>query len=283
MDFRRIEWLFLVAFIVIDIFLFAAFQRDTTSQSDTTSSRSANSDTTIIKEMRADNITFKSPSRKSTEGYYIATTNDDQIKTALTSLTDQTVKYDEGIVTSTFKTPITGVDTQHPDKTLDTVVADTGLILNGSQYKYSARLSSQNTVVYTQRVADGQIYSRYGQLRFSLTNAGTITGYTQGYLNDVSTLREKTPTISEQKALIWLYQYNQIQNNTKVMWTRLGYTRYFTLKNNSVYIPTWVIAVKATSGNAAGNLQIKHVNAFTGTILTSDSNVKTVSGTATTN
>jgi len=135
MDFRRIEWLFLVAFIVIDIFLFAAFQRDTTSQSDTTSSRSANSDTTIIKEMRADNITFKSPSRKSTEGYYIATTNDDQIKTALTSLTDQTVKYDEGIVTSTFKTPITGVDTQHPDKTLDTVVADTGLILNGSQYK----------------------------------------------------------------------------------------------------------------------------------------------------
>jgi len=233
--------------------------------------------------MRADNITFKSPSRKSTEGYYIATTNDDQIKTALTSLTDQTVKYDEGIVTSTFKTPITGVDTQHPDKTLDTVVADTGLILNGSQYKYSARLSSQNTVVYTQRVADGQIYSRYGQLRFSLTNDGTITGYTQGYLNDVSTLREKTPTISEQKALIWLYQYNQIQNNTKVMWTRLGYTRYFTLKNNSVYIPTWVIAVKATSGNAAGNLQIKHVNAFTGTILTSDSNVKTVSGTATTN
>ncbi|GEO66939.1 two-component system regulatory protein YycI [Levilactobacillus spicheri] len=283
MDFRRIEWLFLVAFIVIDIFLFAAFQRDTSSQSDTTSSRTTNSDTTIIKEMRADNITFKSPSKKSTEGYYIATTNDSEIKSDLTSLSDQTVKYDEGLITSTFKTAITNVDTQHPDKTLDAVVANTALILNGAQYQYNAQLSSQNTVVYTQRVAGSQLYTRYGQLRFSLTNDGTVTGYTQGYLNDVSTLRERTATISERKALIWLYQYNQIQNNTKVVWTKLAYTRYFTLKNSSVYIPTWIIAVKPTSGNDAGTLQLKHVNAFTGTILTSDSNVKTVSGTETTN
>lgn len=281
MDFRRIEWLFLVAFIVIDIFLFAAFQRDTNSQSDTASSRASNSDTTIVKEMRADNISFKSPSKKSTEGYYVATTNDDAIKGQLTSLSDQTVKYNDDLITSTFKTPITGVDTQHPNHTLDTVVANASLILNGGEYKYSARLSSQNTVVYTQRVADGQIYSRYGQLRFSLTNDGSITGYTQGYLNDVSTLRERTAMISERKALIRLYQYNQIQNNTKVVWTKLAYTRYFTLKNSSVYIPTWVIAVKPTSGNDAGTMQLKHVNAFTGTILTSDSNVKTVSGTAT--
>ncbi|GEO69199.1 two-component system regulatory protein YycI [Levilactobacillus acidifarinae] len=282
MDFRRIEWLFLVAFIAIDIFLFAAFQRDTTSQTDTASSRTADSDTTIVKEMRADNITFKTPSKQSSEGYYISTTNSaTRIKASLTSLTDQTVRYADGLITSTFKTPITNVDTQHPNKVMDTVVSNSALILNGADYQYNAQLSSRNTVVYTQRVADGQIYSRFGQLRFSLTNDGAVTGYTQGYLADVTTLREKTETISERKALIGLYQYNQIQNNTKVVWTKLAYTRYFTLKNSSVYIPTWVIAVKATSGNNAGVLQLKHVNAFTGTILTSDSNVKTVSGTTT--
>lgn len=282
MDFRRIEWLFLVAFIAIDIFLFAAFQRDTTSQSDAASSRSADSDTTIVKEMRADNITFKTPSKQSSEGYYISTTNSaTRLKASLTSLTDQTVRYDEGLITATFKTPITNVDTQHPNKVMDTVVSNSALILNGASYQYNTQLSSRNTVVYTQRVADGQIYSRYGQLRFSLTNDGTVTGYTQGYLTDVKTLREKTETISERKALIGLYQYNQIQNNTKVVWTKLAYTRYFTLKNSSVYIPTWVIAVKATSGNNAGVLQLKRVNAFTGTILTSDSNVKTVSGSTT--
>ncbi|MDT6979455.1 two-component system regulatory protein YycI [Levilactobacillus zymae] len=283
MDFRRIEWLFLVAFIAIDIFLFAAFQRDTTSQSDAASSRSADSDTTIVKEMRADNITFKTPSKQSSEGYYISTTNSaTQIKASLTSLTDQTVRYADGLITATFKTPITNVDTQHPNKVMDTVVSNSALILDGADYQYNAQLSSRNTVVYTQRVADGQIYSRYGQLRFSLTNDGAVTGYTQGYLADVKTLREKTETISERKALIGLYQYNQIQNNTKVVWTKLAYTRYFTLKNSSVYIPTWVIAVKPTSGNNAGVLQLKRVNAFTGTILTSDSNVKTVSGSTTT-
>ncbi|UIF28826.1 two-component system regulatory protein YycI [Levilactobacillus brevis] len=283
MDFRRIEWLFLVAFIAIDIFLFAAFQHDTTGQTDATTSRSADSDTTIIKEMRTDDIKFGTPSKKSGEGYYVSTSNDDSIKSSLTSLSDQTVRYQsDGTISSTFKTAITGVNPDHPDKALDTVVGNTALILNGSQYKYNQQLSSRNTVVYTQRVTDGQIYSKYGEIRFSLTNAGTVTGYTQGYLTDVTTLREKTETISERKALIWLYQYNQIANNTKIVWTKLAYTRYFNLKNSSVYIPTWVIAVKANSGSNAGVLQLKHVNAFTGAILTSDSNVKTVSGTATT-
>ncbi|MHA6971333.1 two-component system regulatory protein YycI [Levilactobacillus brevis] len=282
MDFRRIEWLFLVAFIVIDIFLFAAFQRDTSGETDTSSNRSS-SDTTILKEMRADNISFKAPSKKSGEGYYISTSNDSSIKSSLTSLSNQTVRYQsDGTITSTFKTPITGVDTQHPDKTLDTVVSNSTLILNGTDYTYNAKLSSRNTVVYTQEVADGPIYSRYGEIRFSLTNAGTVTGYTQGYLANVSTLREKTETISERKALIWLYQYNQIPNNTKVVWTKLAYTRYFNLKNSSVYIPTWVVAVKSNSGNNAGVLQLKHVNAFTGAILSNDSNVKTVSGSTTT-
>lgn len=282
MDFRRIEWLFLVAFIVIDIFLFVAFQRDTTGQTDTTSSRSTDSDTTIIKEMRADNISFKSPSKSSGNGYYISTSNDSSLKTNLTSLSDQTVRYEsDGIISATFKTAISGVDTKHPDKTLDTVVNNGSLILNGGEYLYNRQLSSQNTVVYTQRVADGQIYSRHGEIRFSLTNDGSVTGYKQGFLNNVSTLREKTETISERKALIWLYQYNQILNNTKVVWTKLAYTRYFTLKNSSVYIPTWVIAVKANSGTNAGVLQLKHVNAFTGAILTTDSSVKSVSGTET--
>ncbi|MDM5045279.1 two-component system regulatory protein YycI [Levilactobacillus brevis] len=282
MDFRRIEWLFLVAFIVIDISLFAAFQRDTSGETDTSSNRFS-SDTTILKEMRADNISFKAPSKKSGEGYYISTSNDSSIKSNLTSLSNQTVRYQsDGTITSTFKTPITGVDTQHPDKTLDTVVSNSTLILNGTDYTYNAKLSSRNTVVYTQKVADGPIYSRYGEIRFSLTNAGTVTGYTQGYLANVSTLREKTETISERKALIWLYQYNQIPNNTKVVWTKLAYTRYFNLKNSSVYIPTWVVAVKSNSGNNAGVLQLKHVNAFTGAILTNDSNVKTVSGSTTT-
>ncbi|KRL98229.1 two-component system regulatory protein YycI [Levilactobacillus hammesii] len=283
MDFRRIEWLFLVAFIAIDIFLFAAFQHDTTGQTDATSSRSADSDTTIIKEMRTDDIKFGTPSKQSGEGYYVSTSNDDSVKSSLTSLTDQTVRYQtDGTIASTFKTAITGVNAAHPDKTLDTVVSNPALILNGSQYKYNQQLSSRNTVVYTQRVTDGQIYSKFGEIRFSLTNTGTVTGYTQGYLTDVTTLREKTETISERKALIWLYQYNQISNNTKIVWTKLAYTRYFNLKNSSVYIPTWVIAVKANSGSNAGVLQLKHVNAFTGAILTSDSNVKTVSGTATT-
>jgi len=149
MDFRRIEWLFLVAFIAIDIFLFAAFQRDTTGQTDTDSSRSVDSDTTIVKEMRADDIKFSAPSKKSGEGYYISTSNNDSVKSNLTSLTDQTVHYQsDGTFTATFKAAINGVDTKHPDQVLDEVVNNGSLILNGDQYKYNAQLSSHNSFTH---------------------------------------------------------------------------------------------------------------------------------------
>lgn len=71
-----------------------------------------------------------------------------------------------------------------------------------------------------------------------------MTGYTQGYMNDIQILREKRDTISQERALIWLYQYNKLPANTQVLWCHLGYTRLLSVNNSIVYIPTWNFCIK---------------------------------------
>lgn len=91
-----------------------------------------------------------------------------------------------------------------------------------------------------------------------------IVSYSQTYLQDIKSLREKSETISETRALIWLYQYNEIPNNTKVAWTELGYTKLLSIDNDRVFIPTWIIAIKPQNST---QVQIKRINAFTGGII----------------
>ncbi|EHL98073.1 hypothetical protein HMPREF9103_01728 [Lentilactobacillus parafarraginis F0439] len=83
-------------------------------------------------------------------------------------------------------------------------------------------------------------------------------------MQDVNGLREKSETISETRALIWLYQYNEIPNNTKVVWSKLAYTKLLSIDTDRVFIPTWVIAIKPQN---SPQVQLKKINAFTGGII----------------
>ncbi len=111
---------------------------------------------------------------------------------------------------------------------------------------------------------NGLIYSTEAQVRFNLNANHQIVSYTQSYLQDVKSLREKSETISETRALIWLYQYNEIPNNTKVVWSKLAYTKLLSIDTDRVFIPTWVIAIKPQN---SPQVQLKKINAFTGGII----------------
>lgn len=134
--------------------------------------------------------------------------------------------------------------------------------MKGQKYRYNENLSTKNTVVYTQIIHGTPVYMTNGQIRFNIRN-GYVTGYSQGVLSDIEVLQER-PIISQERAVIWLYQYNKIINNSSVEWVKLGYTKLLSVNNNIVYIPTWVIAVKS---NSTGNTQYRRINAFSGAIM----------------
>lgn len=269
MDFKRIEWIFLVAFIAIDVFLFVSFT--TNNQFTTTTSTGSSRESTILKEMKDDSITVNTLSAKRSSGYYISSDGGDILTTQSEQLTNQSIRFNDDELIGTFTRPIT-IDENDPSKVLNRIVANKNRISFGSHYVYDAQLtaSASDTIVYVQKGPGKNVFSSDGVIRFKQNSKNQITGYTQTYMHAIKTLREKEATISQKKAVIWLYQHNEIPNNSKIRWAKLGYTKLLSLKGNTVYIPTWVINIQTK--NTAGS-QTKRINAFTGTLIKADTSL----------
>lgn len=267
MNFRRIQWIFLIAFIAIDIFLLISWQQSDATVKET-SPRSANSATTILREMRGDGITFSTLSNKEAQGYYVSgKTGLARLKTGAQNLTYQEYRFTSTEMTSTLHQTLV-INPKSPQTQLNRFIKSGANVTAGNDYVYSAELSrvAANEVVYVQVVPSGTIMAPSGQLRFRVGDKNQVIGYTQSYVSNVEPLREKTTTISQQKALIWLYQYNELPNNSRVVWSRLAYSRLLRVSDNNVYVPTWFIALRSKSTN---NVVIKRVNAFTGAVMKS--------------
>lgn len=135
---------------------------------------------------------------------------------------------------------------------------------------FNDNLSTKNTIVYTQELYGKPVYSSEGQIRFTVKD-GYVTGYTQTYIHAADILREKKDTISQKRALMWLYQYNKLPQNSTVEWCKLGYTKLLDVNNSVVYIPTWNFCI---SSKASGTVQYRRINAFTGAVMDETISVK---------
>lgn len=269
MNFKRIELIFLLTFLAIDIFLFGMVRQNQNMQTENVSQN--NSNATIIKEMRNDQIKVGDLSDINQTAYYVAGTKNNLLREKMGQLTNQQTSFVDNKLRSNFNEPI-NVSTKSPQKTISKMLTDSTFVLYGTEYHYNSELSSSHQLVYAQTAMGRDIYTPKGQLIFNLNSDYQLIGYTQQYLTDIKGLREQSETISEQRAVIWLYQYNEIPNNTKIAWSKLGYTKLIDIDNNVVMIPTWVIAIKYNSST----IQIKRINAFTGSLIKSStaSNVK---------
>lgn len=261
MNFKRIEIIFLVTFIAIDIFLFGMFEQNMSMQNENVSQ--GDSDSKIVKEMKDDQINVGSLSNKTSFAYYLSGTQNDTLRSQMGQLLNQTPHYVGHELDSEFKEPVT-VSQNNPQSSIAKLMDNPTFVLYGDQYAYSKDLSTAKSIVFVQKAMNGLIYSTEAQVRFNLNANHQIVSYTQSYLQDVKSLREKSETISETRALIWLYQYNEIPNNTKVVWSKLAYTKLLSIDTDRVFIPTWVIAIKPQN---SPQVQLKKINAFTGGII----------------
>lgn len=221
------------------------------------------SDSKIIKEMKDDQIKVGSLSKKKNFAYYLSGTQNDTLRNQMGQLLNQTPHYVGYELDSEFKDPVK-VNKDNPQQSINKLLMDPTFVAFGDQYQYSKDLSTPRSIVYIQKAMGGLMYSTEAQIRFTLNGRYQIVSYTQSYLQDIKSLREKSETISETRALIWLYQYNEIPNNTKVSWAKLGYTKLLSIDDDRVFIPTWIIAIKPQN---SPQVQLKKINAFTGGII----------------
>lgn len=267
MNFKRIQWIFLFAFLLFDLIVAGSLFLQNRF---TISSNDPNRQSVILKEMRADEITSIPLSNRARSGYYISGTRSGEngdLGQQASKLRNQSYHFNSDELASDLDTGVK-IDPRHPAKRLDRLVSDDRSIVLGSNYQYDAQLSDRHTVVYAQQLAGRSLNSPDGQIRFRVNNDNEVLGYTQTYLERTRILRPKAATISQRHAVTWLYKHNLIPNNSQVRWAKLAYTKLLITSphNQSVYIPTWIIEVRAKNDDTVQQLR---VNAFNSTIMRS--------------
>jgi regulatory protein YycI of two-component signal transduction system YycFG len=272
MDFKKIQIIFLIIFVSIDIFLFSLFHQSANLQ---TENNSKGSDTEIIKQMSNDQINVMPKlSTKNQDGYYLSALYDNSLRDNHNNLENQKTTYANHLLRSSFKRPIE-LNSGSYHQEIRHLMKQSSFMMHGDEYEYSSTLSTKNTVVFLQKNDYGTLYgTKYGKVTFDVNNDHLLVGYSQSYMSNVNILREKSDIISPAKALVWLYQYNEIPDNSKVIWVHLYYTQLLSIKNNVVFIPTWTIGL-TTSGDSG--MIVKRINAFSGAIMDGDDATSTKS------
>lgn len=261
MDFRRIEIIFLIVFVSLDVFLLLSFRN---SQQIVTSS---STNTSTVSEMRKRDISFGKLDTKSGSAYYLGSKPNNNLVNNVGKLRDQEFQYDESThkLTSSLNTPIT-ITKSNRIKKLDTFMKRESNVLFGTQYKYVPQLSTSSQIVFAQTDETlGEIYDKTAQLTFNVSG-DKVTGYTQTYVNDVMILHEKEATKSEKDVIINLYTNSEISNNSKITYANLAYTKLLEAKGSTIYIPVWFVTVQNKDSKVNS---LKKVNAFTGNVIKS--------------
>lgn len=263
MDHKRIQWLFLIVFLLIDIYLGIEIVRSPVNLS----SGATNPNVTNIRsEMTSDGIEIPKVSNNQSSGYYLAAKNKDYLSQKLSSLTQVDTSYDKSTNTlnATPKIEVMiGKSRNETLKILNKFKNDPKNIPYGDQYHYEENLSGENSYVYVQTSEYGNIYDNAAQLIIT-TKDDHIDNYSLTYLGTVSPVRELQTTISAWHAIRTMYTNRELANNSRVTEIKLGYSELTDVNGSTILLPTWLVWVE---NKATKNVTLKRVNAFTAQII----------------
>ena len=175
MNFKRIEWIFVIAFIALDIFLLSVYvtQNDTIDQR-TSSFSTTSTSGSVLKSIKNDQISYGRLSNKPQAGYYVSSSNSNILREKADQLY-YSWEYANHKLTVNFTDGLKLVDPDKPQATIDEFLKDNSIVIFGKEYTYNKDLSTKSVVVYTQMIYGGPVYSSDGQIRFEIKN-GYVTG-----------------------------------------------------------------------------------------------------------
>lgn len=261
MDYRRIEWVFLIVFIFIDIYLvFNIWQSPVQLSGKSTSNNVSN----IRTEMQADHISVPAMNDKAETGYYLAANNTNYFSN-IKDLKNSDSHYDTNtkIFNVSLVKPVT-INSKSAVKDIENFKNNPHYVPYGKEFKYSEALSAKNRYVFVQNTSFGQIYDNRAQLVIN-TKGNQIIGYKETYLGKVNSVRELQATISSWKALQTLYTYRELPKGSSIKWVKLGYSTLTNIRQSTILLPTWVIGIANKDENT---INVKRINAFSGQIIT---------------
>ncbi|MGO3732479.1 MAG: two-component system regulatory protein YycI [Vagococcus sp.] len=271
MDFKRVEGIFLVVFLCLNMFLFYIYQEGKNEQDFVSTGTISDN---IEERLKLDGIQLpkEALSQKKRQGYYLSAEEAELGPLAKQQLTGQEWQVTGSRLYSHYlqQSDMVVSESDEGKRVKRFIEIDTNTI-NGSLYTLDKHETKQGRkYTFSQEWEGIPFYDETSELvvniKQDLDSKSIIDSYEQTLLVNVEPLREQQSLISEREALISLYTNNRLQPNAKIKWVDLGYTRIFTVKDKGVYIPAWFVASETNKNT----LQVERVNAFTSAVISSN-------------
>ncbi|MDZ5502762.1 two-component system regulatory protein YycI [Enterococcus cecorum] len=276
MDFKRIEAIFLVAFLCLDIFLFSIYRQSQNEQTPINNSSTIK----ITQRLKEDKIKYEGKiSSEHTDGYYLSATQT-YLNTELQNMKKTKKLENADVLRSSVKDNLLSLT---PEKDLSvnkkgqipTLVRETLTnqkeIILGKDYRYQDEIHQQSDgyldVYACQKYEGIPINDITAQIKFTLKKNDEnyrLEKIQQMHLSNLTALREKMPLVSEEDALTTLYINNKLSKNDEILWSKLAYTLVLQVRGKNVYVPAWFVSIRHEDKKE----QVEIVNAFRNRIIT---------------
>lgn len=282
MDFKKIEWIFFVAFLGLNVFLFRSYQETISQENNVIRSGQTES---IQQRLSSDDISYTGKiSSESRQGYYLSAEETDLSKeldsqrhgTSKKGLLSSGIVFNDNVLTKTLsetESENSIFDSDKMGSSVNSFLNKKNNVLFGSDYVYMKNFSDLDSAtpeVQASQKYDGlPFYDDTAKIVFSLNKQDksyAVTKYTQTHLSDIEQLREKTELHTEEDAIKTLYVNNKISRGSKILWRQLAYSCILKVREKNVYVPVWYVAIETPDKS----IQVESVNAFSNTIVTNN-------------
>lgn len=258
MDWNKTKSIFIVVFLILNIFLYFQYVSVYTQGQQV----EVLGEKTIEAKLKDDNITYDSLPNAVENVSYISgkmrNFNDNPLES---DSSYKTVVVDDYKAISTFKEPIP-LRTPIDEKTLQDFANFN--IIDGNKYMLWELDKENRSALFFQLIDNRFLYyNSSGYLEVFWNENNEVTRYEQTMLEKIEQLEQEESTIPPIQVLQALYSRNLLKADSKIKSMDLGYSTLVQLTQTQVFAPTWEVRVE----NADGEIEEHFVNAFEGKVL----------------
>lgn len=281
MDFKRIEWIFFIAFLGLNIFLYGIYREGVKEENSVSFPQQTEK---IESRLAKDQIKYdKSLPTEKFEGYYLSAeqTNfyelfQEQQLSNKFNLSHVGTEYTETNIES-YPQVSYYINEKKIPETLSSFLDDENTVLFGKEYHYLSDFSTLDAdapeIVASQSYKNIPFKDDTSQLALKLeksdeknTEWEKIVRYTQTHIQGIEELRDKMELYTGRDAIETLYINNKIPAKSEISFIKLAYARIYKIREKNVYVPVWFVGIKTNDGIS----QIEQVNAMNNTIISSN-------------
>ena len=268
MDFKRIARIFIIAFGLLNIYLFTSV-----IERQDTQNISSQPTTDILENINDSDIELpidlSMTNEKNFEVYSLQVNENNELAEALNNseLHTGTIN-DAGIYYRSFPSnPIVlegDAESGYTQTDIDRLkeVVQSEMVLFGEEYAFYNFDKESNRFVFYQVVEDIPVADGSSEISFFINDQGNVISYEQTYAGPGTRQGSELQLISGTRAIEILFLNNEIRQGSSVEMPVLTYRRALHLEDLSMYSPAWLITVTHST-----EIKTFRVDAVNGTII----------------